>query len=341
MHSLLRMGRQALAAAALLYCLGLCALALLWLVGVQGRWWLTLAQIFALPLFAPLLLLGPAVYHAQRRWRRAVAALAALAFIGLFGARFMPPGPARAPGTPLRVATFNLHYALADPQLAAGIAAIRAQRADVVALQELSPPAADAIRRELLGDYPYQSLQPATSYVGLGLISRHPLEVLPPPPQLAAQLAQVHLATQRVTLINASLRAPEIKRRRLPLLRQVRVIRGYSISNRSRNLRQLLQAIDQTRGPLVVAGDLNLSDREADYMQLATRLRDAYRATSWGFGYTFPSRVQLGGLSLPLPLVRIDYIWSGGGVIPAAAQVACDSASDHCMVIAELRVGFN
>jgi endonuclease/exonuclease/phosphatase (EEP) superfamily protein YafD len=41
----------------------------------------------------------------------------------------------------------------------------------------------------------------------------------------------------------------------------------------------------------------------------------------------------------PIPLIRIDYVWSAGGVVPAAARVACASRSDHCMVIADLQVG--
>jgi hypothetical protein len=43
-------------------------------------------------------------------------------------------------------------------------------------------------------------------------------------------------------------------------------------------------------------------------------------------------------MPMTLPLTRIDYIWSAGGVVPAATRVVCGGVSDHCMVIAELQV---
>jgi endonuclease/exonuclease/phosphatase (EEP) superfamily protein YafD len=69
-------------------------------------------------------------------------------------------------------------------------------------------------------------------------------------------------------------------------------------------------------------------------------MHDAYRETAWGFGFTFPNDQRLGRLAVPFPLVRIDYVWSRGGVMPALAWVDCaSSGSDHCMLIADLRVG--
>jgi endonuclease/exonuclease/phosphatase family metal-dependent hydrolase len=310
-----------------------------WLAGVQGIWWLDLANVFALWLFAPLLLLAPIIWLLRARRSRGVIALAALAFFGLFGPRFVPPAAQLTGGAPLRMATFNLHYGLDEVQLVDRIAAIRAQHADVVALQELSVPAAAAIQRDLIQEYPYQALAPSESFTGMGVISRYALQVQPPSQQLAAQLALVRVGSLNVTLINVSLTSPELKQRRLPVVRWVKGLGGYRINKRSRNIEQLLQMIDQVRGPLVVAGDFNLSDREADYSQFAARLHDAYRETSWGFGHTYPSSLQSAGIPIALPLVRIDYIWSAGGVVPAATRVACSSESDHCMVIADVQVG--
>ena len=142
-----------------------------------------------------------------------------------------------------------------------------------------------------------------------------------------------------VTLINVSLASPELKRRRLRALRWVKWPGGYQTSKRSRDVERLVQVIDLVRGPLVVAGDFNLSDREADYAQFAARLHDAYRETNWGFGHTYPGSLRMAGSSITLPLTRIDYIWSTGGVLPAATRVVCGGASDHCMVIADVRFG--
>src|SRR5262245_28547540 len=135
MRVLLGTARRLLAAATILYCVGLIVLALLWLAGIQGIWWLDLLNMFALCLFAPLLVIVPLTYVVSPRQLRSVLVLASAGFLGLFGARLIPPAIPSGGAAQLRVATFNLHYVLEDAALAGTIAAIRAQHADVVALQ--------------------------------------------------------------------------------------------------------------------------------------------------------------------------------------------------------------
>jgi vancomycin resistance protein VanJ len=338
MRILLRTTGSLLLGATWIYCVGVAALALVWFADYQGMWWLDLANVFALYLFAPLLLIAPLSWLMPALRLRGAAALALAAFFGLFGARLVPPAAQSTGGMPLRVATFNLHHSLDASHLADRIAAIRAQDADVIVLQELSIPAAQAIQRELSGDYHYQALAPSASLDGMGVVSRYALSLQAPPRQLDAQSVLVRVGGVDITLLNVSLASPELKRRRLPGWRRVKVPGGYQTKDRSRDIEHLLQAIDQVRGPLIVAGDFNLSDRESDYSQLAARLHDAYRESSWGFGHTYPSSLSLAGIQITLPLIRIDYIWSAGGVVPAATRVACGGGSDHCMVIADVRV---
>jgi endonuclease/exonuclease/phosphatase (EEP) superfamily protein YafD len=337
MRALLWTARRLLVVAAMLYCAGLLVLALLWTIGVQGVWWLDLANVFALCLFAPLALLAPAALLSRRWALRSVVLVACAACLGLFGPQMIPPAAQAHSGPGFRVATFNLHYDLAESRLADIIAAIRAQQADVVALQELSPGAAAAIQKELVGNYPYQVLAPSTELTGMGLISRYPL-VERQAQGAALQTALLRVGGNSVTVINVSMTAPEIKQRRLPVVRWVKYIRNYRTSKRSREIALLLRTIEGVQGPLVVAGDFNLSDREPDYAQLAARLHDSYRETSWGFGNTFPGSLDLGGVPISLPFLRIDYIWSADGVVPTATQVVCGSVSDHCMVVAEMQI---
>jgi endonuclease/exonuclease/phosphatase (EEP) superfamily protein YafD len=334
---LLRMARRSLPGVPMLYCVGLFVLALLWTSGIQGVWWLELTNIFALCLFAPLVILAPAALLSRRRGLLGAVVIGCAVFVGLFGSQLIPPAARAHTGPRLRVATFNVHSSLAEPQVADIIAAIRAAPADVIALQELSIPAAAAIQQHLAHDYPYQALVPSVAHIGMGLISRYPLDVRSQQ-SAPVQIAQLRRDDASVTVVNVSLTGPELKRRRLPIVRWVKTIRAYRINKRSREVEQLLRTIEQVRGPLVVAGDFNLSDREPDYAQFAARLHDSFRETSWGFGYTFPSSIDLAGVPISFPLIRIDYIWSAGGVVPAATQVACGGGSDHCMVIAEMQV---
>jgi len=336
MDTLLRTARWLLASATILYCVGLLVLELLWKTGTQEYWWLNLANIFALLLFAPLLLLAPlALLSRSRKAQFAVLATCAM-FLWMFGPQLLPRTAQASSGVHLRVATFNLHSDRAEREVAEIITAIRTRPADVYLLQELSEPAAAAIREQLARDYPYQLLVPASDPTGMGMISRHSLDKLRW--QTAPmQTARLHVGDSSITLINVSLSAPEIKRHHIPGMRRVQGISGYHTSKRDGEVLRLLSVIDDAHGPLIVAGDFNLSDRESDYRQLAGRLHDAYAETHSGFGFTFPSRLRIKQLTIPIPLIRIDYVWSAGGVAPVGAETKCSIVSDHCLVDAELQ----
>jgi endonuclease/exonuclease/phosphatase (EEP) superfamily protein YafD len=265
----------------------------------------------------------------------ASAGLLAL-FVALFGARFLPPSGAPAAGAPLRVMTFNQLYD--NKRVSDLIAAIRAQQADVVGLQELSEPVAKALEIQLGGEYPYQLLAPGNPS-GLGLISRYPFQTTGESKAVRGQRVTIQLEGQTVTILNIHLTPPAIKVRKIPRLK-LPVIAGYDAGPPTRQVGRLVGEVDQVAGPLIVIGDFNTSDREARYAQLAARMHDAFRETNWGFGFTFPDHKRMGPLTIPFPLVRIDYVWSKGGALPAASHVECNnSGADHCFLVADLRIG--
>ncbi|HEX5689129.1 MAG TPA: endonuclease/exonuclease/phosphatase family protein, partial [Roseiflexaceae bacterium] len=217
------------------------------------------------------------------------------------------------------------------------VAAIRAQQADIVTIQELTPRLAEASRQQLIAQYPYQVLLPGDTDWGLGVLSRYPLHLAERDQEYSAQRMMVDLGDQQLTLINVHPHAPEVETRRLRQFRPIKVVLNYDTTMRGRELPQLLETIDAIDGPLVVAGDFNTSDREPPYAELRKRMHDAFGEAGWGFGFTFPNDHQLARLRVPFPLVRIDYIWSKGGVLPATARVLCDfGGSDHCAVVADL-----
>src|SRR5215212_9776751 len=109
MPTLLRMTGRLLVGLTWIYYIVIVVLALLWLVGIQGIWWLDLANVLAVCLFAPLLLFAPLAWLLPARRLRGATVLVMLAFFGLFGPRFIPPAAQLTGGAPLQVATFNLH----------------------------------------------------------------------------------------------------------------------------------------------------------------------------------------------------------------------------------------
>jgi endonuclease/exonuclease/phosphatase (EEP) superfamily protein YafD len=293
--------------------------------------------MFAPLLFAPLLVLIPCALLVRSWWLRGSIAATLGLFLALFGARFLPPAAAPIGGAPLRVMTFN--HLFTNEHVDAVIAAIRTQRADVVGLQELSEPVAQAIQNELSDEYPYQELAPGNQS-GLGLISRYPFLTTGTSESVRGQRATIEVAGQRVTLLNIHLAAPAIKTRKIRKLGLgLPIITGYDAGAPTRQINRLVDEVDRIEGPLIVFGDFNTSDREPRYAELAARLHDAFRETNWGFGFTFPDHKRMGPVTVPFPLVRIDYVWSNGGVLPAAARVECNSTgADHCFLVADLRV---
>jgi vancomycin resistance protein VanJ len=328
--------------AAVLYCGLMLSLGVLSLLPIAQPWWLSFLNVFKLFWYVPLIVLLPAALLIRSRVLRFVVALMLAVFLVQFGARLVPPEPQVASGKVLRVMTLNQLYSNGDiPGL---IAAIRAQNADVVALQELSRPMADAIEQELLDEYPYQVLMPAERDNGQGLLSRYPLHAPQRDPDFPAQLMEVDVDGTVIQVMNVHLHAPRIKTRRLELLsntplRRLPLLVDYDTSVRDEEWPALLEGIDAIQGDLIVMGDFNTGDCEQPYAAMAARLRDAHAEAGWGFGFTFPRRSTYSEWHVPFPLVRIDYIWTKGALQPISSQVVCENgSSDHCAVVAEVRL---
>jgi endonuclease/exonuclease/phosphatase family metal-dependent hydrolase len=79
-----------------------------------------------------------------------------------------------------------------------------------------------------------------------------------------------------------------------------------------------------------------LGERTKAYRELATHFTDSYRESGWGLGLTFPYHAHWGNIPLPMPLVRIDYIFHSPDLGANQATVFCRGGSDHCYVISQL-----
>ena len=238
--------------------------------------------------------------------------------------------------TSFPLVTFNqlVYSTNMDTQLAA----IRAQHADVVALQELAPPVAEAMQRDLKTIYPHQILSPSNSVAGVGLLSRYPLEPAEGMDGAQGQWAILRVAGQKITVANVHLHFSGISRIRSQRFGSLSYFCMYDTSGRLHQANALRQAARKVGGGLIMMGNFNTGDREPGYAVLASELHDAFGETGSGFGFTFPNHKRMGPITIPFPLVRIDYVWTRGSVAPVATHVNCDGGSDHCMVVADLRI---
>jgi endonuclease/exonuclease/phosphatase family metal-dependent hydrolase len=104
---------------------------------------------------------------------------------------------------------------------------------------------------------------------------------------------------------------------------------GLHGPERGRHIRQLLAMLDGSSGSFVIGGDLNALPGDPGPSALAGPATDCWEAVGEGGGATFPSHD---------PRARIDYLFAGPAVRPLRAWTAGGTASDHLMVVADLRL---
>ena len=147
------------------------------------------------------------------------------------------------------------------------------------------------------------------------------------------------MGEHKITIVNVHVHFSGIARIRSQRFASLSYFRMYDTRGRLIQVDTLRQAARRVGGGLIMMGDFNTGDREPGHAVLFSDLHDAFGETGTGFGFTFPNNKRMGPITIPIPLVRIDYIWTGGPVVPVAAHVNCDAGgSDHCMVVADLRI---
>jgi vancomycin resistance protein VanJ len=257
-----------------------------------GDRWLPvrLGSYFAPWLFLPLL---PALLVAllgHRRWLLIALVPLLMLFVGRFGFLFLPRRPPeQVQGVELKVMTFNVHRRNDN---ASGIVdLIRAQKPDIIALQELPDRISSMLQAELAQEYPHQLVEERYS-MPLALFSRYPLRAQ----QISENTGRVQQAI--VETPNGAV-----------MVWNLHAAIAW-LQPRWKEQRQTIQGVADSvaaaDGPVIVLGDLNTTDQTENYRILTRRLKDLHREIGWGFGFTFPDGKW--GLHGFWPIVRIDYV---------------------------------
>lgn len=287
------------------------------------QWWLqpvtTLTWWWTLPglvLAIGTLLLG---FRTAALW----FAVPALVWLWCWGTLFLPGGPPDATAD-LRVATWNTAGAPGTADEAVALAT--RTDTDVLVLQEVTPTAREHLTAALDEQFPHRV---AVHHPRLGavlVLSRHPVadqrEVRTPGGRTVV-VARLDVGGRPVQLVP------------LHLTTACRTC-GTSFTERRRvdgttshvELARVLQAIDH-RVPVVVAGDLNTTERSQPYRTLTgAGFADPHRAVGTGPGFTWPADRWF-------PAVRVDWILTRG-LAPAGAWVDRAAGSDHRPVVVDL-----
>ncbi len=294
----------------------------------------------AVYLFFPVL---PVAFVAPFLGRREIWAgwiVAALVFGVLWGELFVPDLRARrTEADVLTVMTYNVlaRHAQTDPILDV----ILAEEPDVVFVQELNPQVARAFQAELQSQYPYQILEPRDDVIGMGVISRFPLrstdQALSQEWVGDPQLISLDWQGNDILLINFHMFPSGIG-----ASWQVE----YVYRARESQARALADFVRThvKEGPVIAAGDANVTDLSDAYRILRLDLNDTWRDAGFGLGHTFPgsdiagsSRPRIAGRLVPMWLARIDYIFVSPQWMTIGSRMArFDGVSDHRGVVTEL-----
>jgi vancomycin resistance protein VanJ len=298
---------------------------------------LHLLMLAALALF-PLALLG----------RRRVVLVALLLPCAVFVIQYSPRlargilrvAPVAPAGyTTLRLLSYNIH--IEGVALAPMADLIREANADIVALQELTPPAADYFASAFASEYPYQAFHPK-SYDGQGLMSRYPIvadefwqdtSLFFP---LGNQESLLAINGQMLTVINVHPVHPGLNRT------------WYDSAPHAGEVETILARANQAqaKGQLVIMlGDWNMTDQSTAYSRVISQYQDVFAQVGAGMGYTFPDWSTYGSrdrgiqtmLSVLGPFLRLDYVFCSAWVLPLSAHAYTTAAgSDHRPLLAEV-----
>jgi endonuclease/exonuclease/phosphatase family metal-dependent hydrolase len=239
-----------------------------------------------------------------------------------------------ATGRSIVIMTANVGNGLAsDDQI---VEAVRHERPDILAFQELPRAQARRLEKRLEDEY-RDGVFFGDRNEGRGLLSAfpiawaHQMEISQGRPDV---VALVDVDGQDLFVVVGHPRPQKMTLTGLM----------FSFGSKRQILRLGAMTTDSTMSVLV--GDFNMTPRHPGYARLTKLgLVDAFAARGTGSGNTFPTRVgsvraaseRMARRKVP-PIVRFDYIWCTPNLEVEAAWVGTDTGSDHAPVLARVRV---
>jgi endonuclease/exonuclease/phosphatase (EEP) superfamily protein YafD len=250
--------------------------------------------------------------------RRLYRASAALALSSAISAAVVVPylplgGPTDGGGSSIKVVSVNISFGRFSPRRLLEI--IREENPDLLIAQELTP-YADKELAELDTEFPYRYELPADGAYGIGVWSRLAFESVKPLAlaRLPAIQARVISPSGTFTLLGVHLSAPTSPRR---------------AESRNIELRELASRIKAIDGPVLVAGDFNITPYSpyfADFLA-AAGLVDARRGRT--LSASWPTASWVAG-------IPIDHVAASDGFAILSHRRLADFGSDHYGIVVEV-----
>ncbi len=307
-----------------------------------GRAWAALSIVSPVALIVNLFWV--VVWLLGRQWRTALIPLAAL----LLNVRYITASvqlfaPHDTPPATLRIATLNTFYfnyngADFHTETTREVMHLAVDNeVDILCLQEFGSCGRfkrDSIRRTLRVRMPHVVEKNSKFFASRFPIIRHRYSTFEESEKgyLWADLKvgddtlrviSVHLQTTGVSALRSTFRNEYHREAPVEKL-LVSVERNSRI--RATQIDELRAIIDTTHYPLLLVGDFNDTPSSYAYRKINRVMEDGFREAGCGFGSTFR---PLGGV------LRIDYIFSRGGLRCTSYRTLREAVSDHKMVMAD------
>lgn len=247
-------------------------------------------------------------------------------------APFINPPSADPDAETLQIISFNVQP---DNQTTAeAVDWLLAFQPEILALQDLPAPEDFEGFDALVEAYPFQATR--QERVGVALFSQYPIleaeDIMVN--DSPVQRAVLDIAGREVIVYNIHAWFPlnDNEGAWLPL--------RYDETERNAQIRDLMDLIAAEEAPVLLIGDLNLTEWSRVYHRIAAQLTDSYRSAAWGIGATWPvgdgTNEDLGG-GYPR-LFRLDYVWHSDSITSLSATVGASLGSDHLPLLVDIAI---
>ncbi|MEG3858374.1 endonuclease/exonuclease/phosphatase family protein [Microcoleus sp. herbarium12] len=304
------------------------------------RLWIVALISTFLPLILFPTLLLPVVGFSiiKKKWFSIISAIACIILISWLHIKYFSPKPINITNSQPSIKILSHNLCWSTTQYSTLFNLIKQQKPDIIFLQETIKEHTKRDFAWLKTEYPYQIGTPPVA-----ILSKYPIvssEIL----HLAGhretqQRAIIKFNQQAVVIYNMQATGPWFK-----IYKKLRFLKipVYKYNQRSPEIQDLVQRVEQETLPVIVAGDFNMTDETQDYYNVQKVLQDSFRKSGFGFGFTWPHGWELKLLlkssnwKLNYPVCRIDYIWYSKHWGAKSSSVLEATESDHLPVGAEL-----
>jgi len=271
-----------------------------------------------------------------RRWWLLLLVLPNLFLIAIYLAPYYAPNPEIVvpDGIPIRVMTYNVESKSHLPVRNIFADLIEATNPDIMAFQEFREDGYNYWQEEgRLSNYPYIAwvmtdnggLSGQAVYSQFSIIEAEEIRYDDLSPFHPHQRLLLDVNGRQIVVYNIH-PYPPIEWEGLSIAANESDLSAHSIA-----MERLLVRMEAETLPMLVIGDMNMSDRFPEYRALADLMTDSYLEAGNGFGFTYPADSRLP------ELIRLDFIFHSSHFTAVDAYVVPDNdTADHLPVVVDL-----